>query len=72
MPLIHLYNKTINNTYDLYRSRKNGEIRSQQYTFKTEKPGADPKTDRDRTMQFQDRVIVENGTCQDDRHLYRE
>ena len=51
---------------------KNGEIRSQQYTFKTEKPGADPKTDRDRTMQFQDRVIAENGTCQDDRHLYRE
>lgn len=49
-----------------------GEIRSQQYTFKTEKPGADPKTDRDRTMQFQDRVIAENGTCQDDRHLYRE
>ena len=38
----------------------------------TEKPGADPKTDRDRTMQFQDRVIAENGTCQDDRHLYRE
>lgn len=55
-----------------YGSRKNGEIRSQQYTFKTEKPGADPKTDRDRTMQFQDRVIAENGTCQDDRHLYRE
>ena len=23
MPLIHLYNKTINNTYDLYRSRRN-------------------------------------------------
>lgn len=21
---------------------------------------------------FQDRVIAENGTCQDDRHLYRE
>lgn len=34
--------------------------------------GADPKTDRDRTMQFQDRAIAENGTCQDDRHLYRE
>ena len=28
--------------------------------------------DRDRTMQFQDRVIAENGTCQDDHHLYRE